>query len=302
MWPREASILSLFGIPGLVHPGVPRAEDPDVTQWSLASSSPFTERETCLLLVAPLNKDSCLVYDEGKIDTDGQEEEILKEDESLLPLVLLQDPSSHDYPCPVEGRQSTPDYPSEDQSCAMLLAAQNKESCPVFDEGNLEINGEDEDILTEEESLLALVLWQDPSLQDLPRPVVVRQFGPDDPFEDQTCATLLAPQNTQSSPVSDKDIPDASQESSSTVKSPSSHPVSSSHSHSPPCVVIKSEPDLEITIGSPVGNRTSRGTKHIPRKTRCRFQRVSQIVSPTLRVEEPSSERVSTSASCSSRE
>ena len=301
MWPREAGILSLFGIPGLVHPGVPGAEDPDVTQWSLASSSPFTKRQTCLLLVAPPNEDSCPYSDQGKIDTDGQEEEILKEDESLLPLLLSQDRLVHDHPCPVEGRQSAPDYTSEDQSCPMLLAAHNTESCPVSDEENLEINTEDEYIPTEDESLLALVLWQDhssqdPSSQDLPHPVAVRQSGPDDPSEDQTRATLPAPENTQSSPVSDEDIPDASQGSSSEVKSPHSHPVSPSHSHSPPRVVIKTEPDVEITTGSPIVNRTSRGPKHIARKSRCRFRRLSKIVSPTLRVEEPSSERVSTSS------
>ncbi|KAK0608706.1 hypothetical protein LWI29_034838 [Acer saccharum] len=208
LWPREAGILSLFGIPGLVHPGVPGAEDPD-------------------------------------------EEELPKEDESLLSLVLWQDPSVHDRPCPVEGRRLGPDYPSEDQSCLMLLAAQNTESCPISDEGNLQINGEDEDIPKEDESLLALVLWQDPSSQYLPRPVAVTQSGHDDPSEDQTCATLLASQNTQSSPVSDKggsekkgedeDIPDASKVSSTALKSPPSHPVSPSHSHSHPSVVIRSD-------------------------------------------------------------
>ncbi|KAK0589330.1 hypothetical protein LWI29_012758 [Acer saccharum] len=253
LWPREAGILSLFGIPGLVHPGVPGVEDPDVTQWSLASASPFSNRETCLLLGAPQNMHSCPVSDEKKTDTACQEEELQKEDESLLPLVLWQDPSAYDRPCPVEGRHSGPDYPSEDQSCPMLLAAQNTESCPVSDEGNLQINGEDEDIPKEDESLLALVLWQDPSSQYLPRPVAVTQSGHDDPSEDQTCATLLASQNTQSSPVSDKggsekkgedeDIPDASKVSSTAVESPPSHPVSPSHSHSHPSVVIRSDSD-----------------------------------------------------------
>ncbi|KAK0576144.1 hypothetical protein LWI29_012617 [Acer saccharum] len=196
LWPREAGILSLFGIPSLVHPGVPGAEDPDVTQWSLASASPFSNRETCLLLGAPQNMHSCPVSDEEKTDTSCQEEELPKEDESLLPLVLWQDPSAHDRPCPVEERHSGPDYPSEDQSCPMLLAAQNTESCPVSDEGNLQINGEDEDIRKKDESLLALVLWQDPSSQYLPRPVAVRQSGHDDPSKDQTCASLLASQNT----------------------------------------------------------------------------------------------------------
>ncbi|KAK0594795.1 hypothetical protein LWI29_000610 [Acer saccharum] len=259
LWPREAGILSLFGIPGLVHPGVPGAEDPDVTQWSLASASPFSNRETSLLLGAPQNMHSCPVSDEE--NTACQEEELPKEDESLLPLVLWQDPSAHDRPCPVEGRHSGPDYPSEDQSCPMLLAAQNTESCPVSDEGNLQINGEDEDIPKEDESLLALVLWQDPSSQYLPRPVAVTQSGHDDPSEDQTCATLLASQNTQSSPVSDEggsekkgedeDIPDASKVSSTAVQSPPSHPVSPSHSHSHPSVVIKSDSDVEIPTGSP---------------------------------------------------
>ncbi|KAK0594178.1 hypothetical protein LWI29_029516 [Acer saccharum] len=313
LWPREAGILSLFGIPGLVHPGVPGAEDPDVTQWSLASASPFSNRETCLLLGAPQNMHSCPVSDEEKTDTACQEEELPKEDESLLPLVLWQDPSAHDRPCPVEGRHSGPDYPSEDQSCPMLLAAQNTESCPVSDEGNLQINGEDEDIPKEDESLLALVLWQDPSSQYLPRPVAVTQSGHDDPSEDQTCATLLASQNTQSSPVSDEggsekkgedeDIPDASKVSSTAVQSPPSHPVSPSHSHSHPSVVIKSDSDVEIPTGSPPAPLPrKRGEKHTGRKTPCRLRRLSRIVSPTLRVDENSSEQMSGPAPCSSGE
>ncbi|KAK0594303.1 hypothetical protein LWI29_007122 [Acer saccharum] len=231
------------------------------------------------------------VSDEEKTDTACQEEELPKEDESLLPLVLWQDPSAHDRPCPVEGRHSGPDYPSEDQSCPMLLAAQNTESCPVSDEGNLQINGEDEDIPKEDESLLALVLWQDPSSQYLPRPVAVTQSGHDDPSEDQTCATLLASQNTQSSPVSDEggsekkgedeDIPDASKVSSTAVESPPSHPVSPSHSHSHPSVVIRSDSDVEIPTGSPPAPRPrKRGEKHTGRKTPCRLRRLSRIVSP----------------------
>ena len=102
-------------------------------------------RETCLLLVAPPNTDSCSVFEEGKIDTDGKEEEIPKEDESLAPLVLWQDPSLNDRPCPVEGKQSSPDDPSEDQTCATLMVAQITEGCPVSDVGDSENNGVDED-------------------------------------------------------------------------------------------------------------------------------------------------------------
>ncbi|KAK0594287.1 hypothetical protein LWI29_020432 [Acer saccharum] len=183
------------------------------------------------------------------------------------------------------------------------------------DEGNMEINGEDEDIPKEDESLLALVLWQDPSSQYLPRPVAVTQSGHDDPSEDPTCATLLASQNTQSSLVSDEggsekkgedeDIPDPSKVSSTAVKSPPSHPVSPSHSHSHshPSVVIRSDSDVEIPTGSPPATHPrKRGEKHTGRKTPCQLRRLSRIVSPTVRVDENSSEQMSRPAPCSSGE
>ena len=314
-WRREAGkLLSVFGIPGLVHPGAPGAEDPDVTQLSLASSSPFSMRETCLLLVAPPNTDSCPVSEEGKIDTDGKEEEIPNTDESLAPLVLWQDTLLHDHPCPVEGRQSGPDDPSEDQTCPMLVGANITESCPVSDDGNLEINGDDEGIPKEDASFLPLVLWVDPSLHDPPCPVVDTDSGPDDPSEDQTCATLMVAQITEGCPVSDvgdsenngvdEDKREASQASSSAVRSPSPHPLSPSHSDSHLSVPIKSDPDLGVPEGSPpwaMGHPHNR-CKHTPRRKRNRLRRVSQIVSPTLPVEEPISELASVSGSRSSGE
>ncbi|KAK0570915.1 hypothetical protein LWI29_008363 [Acer saccharum] len=394
LWPREAGILSLFGIPGLVHPGVPGAEDPrcnsmeeelpkedesllPLVLWQDPSahdrpcpvegrhSGPDypSEDQSCPMLLAAQNTESCLVSDEGNLQINGKDEDISKEDESLLALVLWQDPSSQYLPRPVAVTQSGHDDPFEDQTCATLLASQNTQSSPVSDEGgsekkgededipdaskvsstavksppshqvspshshshpsvvirldsdegNMEINGEDEDIPKENESLLALVLWQDPSSQYLPRPVAVTQSGHDDSSEDPTCATLLASQNTQSSQVSDEggsekkgedeDIPDASKVSSTAVESPPSHPVSPSHSHSHPSVVIRSDSDVEIPTGSPPAPRPrKRGEKHTGRKTPCRLRRLSRIVSPTLRVDENSSEQMTGPAPCSSGE
>ncbi|KAK0594138.1 hypothetical protein LWI29_025991 [Acer saccharum] len=68
---------------------------------------------------------------------------------------------------------------------------------------------------------------------------------------------------------------------------------------------LRSDSDVEIPTGSPPAPRPrprKRGEKHTGRKTPCRLRRLSRIVSPTLRVDENSSEQMSGPAPCSSGE
>ncbi|KAK3225463.1 hypothetical protein Dsin_005325 [Dipteronia sinensis] len=63
------------------------------------------------MLLAPPNKESSPVLVERNIEN-GKDNDIPKEDEALLPLVVWVDLSSHDRSWPVELKQSAPEDPS----------------------------------------------------------------------------------------------------------------------------------------------------------------------------------------------